>query len=245
MHKHDENAIHSESSSSIQIINDYLGEFVYGGIDGSVTTFAVVSGAVGAGLNSSVILILGCANLLADGLAMSIGAFLSTKAEKEKYDKTERLEYWEIEHLPDKEREEIREIYEAKGFSGELLEQVVDVITADNDRWVDVMMKEELEMHRETKSAVWVGAATYISFLILGLIPLLVYFWDFAIAPVQNKFTWSMALTFSAFAIIGYLKAYINGSSKIRAVAETLILGGLAAAVSFYVGDLLEHLLTK
>lgn len=245
MHKHDENAIHSESSSSIQIINDYLGEFVYGGIDGSVTTFAVVSGAVGAGLNSSVILILGCANLLADGLAMSIGAFLSTKAEKEKYDKTERLEYWEIEHLPDKEREEIREIYEAKGFSGELLEQVVDVITADNDRWVDVMMKEELEMHRETKSAVWVGAATYISFLILGLIPLLVYFWDFAIAPVQNKFTWSMALTFSAFAIIGYLKAYINGSSKIRAVAETLILGGLAAAVSYYVGDLLEHLLTK
>ena len=243
MHLHNEKEIHRESSSGIQLINDYLGEFVYGGIDGSVTTFAVVSGAVGAGLDSSIILILGCANLLADGLAMSVGAYLSTKAEKEKYDKTERLEYWEIDHLPEKEREDIREIYEAKGFEGELLEQVVDVITADKDRWVDVMMKEELEMHRETKSAVWVGAATYISFLILGLIPLLVYFWDFMITKVDNKFGISMLLTFTGFAIIGYLKAYINGSGKLRAVAETLVLGGLAAAVSYFVGNLLEQLI--
>ena len=244
MHSHNEEEIHRQSSGGFKLINHYLGEFVYGGIDGSVTTFAVVSGAVGAGLNSSLILILGCANLFADGLAMSIGAFLSTKAEKEKYDKTERLEYWEIEHLPEKEREEIREIYEAKGFEGELLEQVVDVITADKDRWVDVMMKEELEMHRETKSAFWVGAATFISSILLGIVPLLIYFWDFFISEIANKFAIAMSLTFIGFAVIGYLKAHINGSSKFRAVAETIILGGIAAAVSYFVGDLLEQLIT-
>ncbi|MBT8326851.1 MAG: VIT1/CCC1 transporter family protein, partial [Bacteroidia bacterium] len=171
MATHNEHQIHKSGSSSFQFVNEYLGEFVYGGIDGSVTTFAVVSGAVGAGLDSSIIIILGVANLLADGLAMSIGAFLSTRAEIDRYNKNVKLEYWEIEHLPEKEKEEIRDIYRAKGFKGELLEQIVDVITEDDDRWVDVMMKEELEMQKETKSPIWVGGATYISFLILGIIP--------------------------------------------------------------------------
>ena len=121
---------------------EYLGEFVYGGIDGCVTTFAVVAGSVGANLDSAVILILGFANLLADGFAMSIGAYLSTKSERDNYEKHKRVEYWEVDNLPEKEREEIREIYQAKGFEGALLEKVVDVITADRDRWVDVMMKE-------------------------------------------------------------------------------------------------------
>jgi VIT1/CCC1 family predicted Fe2+/Mn2+ transporter len=243
MSSHNESMLHRESTSSIKIFNDYLGEFVYGGIDGSVTTFAVVSGAVGAGLDSSIIIILGCANLLADGLAMSIGAFLSTKAEKDNYDKNLKTEYWEIEHLPEIEKEEIRDIYRDKGFEGDLLEQIVEVITADDDRWVDVMMKEELEMQKETKSAIWVGGATYISFLILGIIPLSVYFWDYAFNNVQNPFLISIILTSVGFASIGYLKAVINHTNKLRGVLETLILGGLAASVSYYVGGLIERLI--
>ena len=243
MATHNETKIHQAGSSSYNVINEYLGEFVYGGIDGSVTTFAVVSGAVGAGLDSSVILILGCANLLADGLAMSIGAFLSTKAEIDRYTKNVNIEYWEIEHLPEKEKEEIRDIYRAKGFEGELLEQVVDVITEDDDRWVDVMMKEELEMQKETKSPVWVGGATYISFLILGTIPLSVYFWDFFVSPVASTFIISIILTSFGFLSIGYLKARINQTNKLRGIAETLILGGIAAAVSYFVGDFIEHLI--
>ena len=244
MATHNENKIHQTGSNSYQVINDYLGEFVYGGIDGSVTTFAVVSGAVGAGLDSSIILILGCANLLADGLAMSIGAFLSTKAEIDRYEKNVQIEYWEIENLPEKEREEIRDIYRAKGFNGELLEQIVEVITEDKDRWVDVMMKEELEMQRESKKPFWVGAATYISFLILGIIPLFIYFWDFFISKVDNKFSIAILLTSLGFIIIGYLKARINGTNKLRGIFETLILGGLAAAVSYFVGDFIEQLIT-
>lgn len=82
--------------------NDYIGEFVYGGIDGSVTTFAVVAGAAGANLDSSVVIILGFANLIADGFAMSVGSYLSNKSELERFEKHEQVEYWEVEHLPEK-----------------------------------------------------------------------------------------------------------------------------------------------
>src|SRR6056300_339085 len=137
---------------------DYIGEFVYGGIDGSVTTFAVVAGSAGANLDTSVIIILGFANLIADGFAMSVGSYLSNKSEKQNFEKHERIEYWEVDHLPEKEKEEIRDIYRDKGFEGELLEQVVDVITSDKDRWVDVMMKEELNLIKEEKSPLAMGA---------------------------------------------------------------------------------------
>lgn len=106
-------------------LNKYLPEFVYGGIDGSITTFAVVAGAAGAGLSGNIVIILGFANLFADGFSMSVGAFLSAKSSKELYHKHERNEYWEIENIPHTEVEEIREIYRNKGFEGQLLEDVV------------------------------------------------------------------------------------------------------------------------
>ncbi|CAE7365809.1 alh-9, partial [Symbiodinium pilosum] len=189
------------------IKTEYLGEFVYGGIDGSVTTFAVVAGAAGAQLDSAVVIILGFANLLADGFAMSVGSYLSTKSEKENYNKHKDIEYWEVDNLPEKEREEIREIYEAKGFKGELLEQVVHVITEDRHRWVDVMMKEELEMTEETKSPVAMGAVTFMSFLLFGFIPLLVYVIDYSSGLDADLFLWSSVMTAVVFGLIGYLKA--------------------------------------
>lgn len=223
-------------------LESYLGEFVYGGIDGCVTTFAVVAGAVGAGLDSSVILILGFANLLADGFAMSIGAYLSTRTEMANYDKHKLLEYAEVESIPESEREEVREIYAAKGFSGELLEQVVDVITSNKDIWVDVMMKDELEMIKEEKSPFWIGGVTYISFLAIGIIPLSVYVWDFFSPLEGNRFLWTCVFTAIGFTSIGWLKSRVNEVSIVKGIAETLALGSAAAAVAFYVGYLLEQL---
>jgi VIT1/CCC1 family predicted Fe2+/Mn2+ transporter len=220
---------------------DYIGEFVYGGIDGSVTTFAVVAGSEGAGLDSSVIIILGFANLIADGFAMSVGSYLSNKSEQQNYQKHENIEYWEVEHLPEKEREEVREIYEAKGFEGELLEQVVDVITADKDRWVDVMMKEELNMIKEEKSPIAMGAMTFIAFVLVGLIPLIAYLWDSPSASADDLFLSSIILTSLAFIGIGWLKSYVTQVSRIRSIGETLLLGTAAAALSYFVGSILEN----
>jgi VIT1/CCC1 family predicted Fe2+/Mn2+ transporter len=170
-----ENAVHGEDNVFVQKFQEYLAEFVYGGIDGSVTTFAVVAGSVGAGLDSTVIIILGFANLFADGFAMSIGAYLSSKTDVDNYEKHKAIEYWEVENVPEKEKDEIREIFQRKGFKGKLLEDVVETITDDKDRWVDVMMKEELGLIEENKSPFKIGLITFLSFLLLGFIPLLVY----------------------------------------------------------------------
>ncbi len=223
---------------------EYLGEFVYGGIDGCVTTFAVVAGATGANLGSDVVLILGFSNLFADGFAMSVGSYLSAKAEKESYEKHKRREYWEVENWRDKEIDEIREIYAEKGFEGELLDQVVGVIIADKDRWVDVMMKEELQMPESTKPPLQSGVITFISFVVVGFIPIMVYLADYILDTQSgNTFMWAAILTALSFISIGYLKSIVNHTSKRKGILETLILGVIAALVAYFLGDFLEEIL--
>jgi len=219
---------------------DYIAEFVYGGIDGAITTFAVVAGAAGANAAVHWVLIFGFANLIADGFSMSVGNFFSVKSEHDRFEKHKAIEYWEVENLREKEVEEIREIYEAKGFKGKLLEDVVEVITSDKDVWVDTMMKEELEMTKDAKSPISTALVTFVSFVLVGLIPLIVYiaaaFTE--IAP-DNLFWISCVATGAALAIVGYLKSRVNEKSWAKGVGETLLLGGLAAFLAYFAGELL------
>ena len=123
--------------------HDYLKDSIYGAIDGAVTTFAVVSSVIGAGLGSGIEIILGLAKLLADGFSMATGNFVGTRAENQSQCKTRREEEVEIESSPTCEKEEIRQIYAAKGFEGETLKTIVKVITSNKKRWLDTMMQEE------------------------------------------------------------------------------------------------------
>lgn len=229
-----------QESSRFGKLQEYLREFVYGGIDGAVTTFAVVAGGFGANLDPGILIILGFANLLADGFSMSVGAFLSAKSEQDNFTKHEKIEYWEIENLPEIEREEIADIYRAKGFKGELLEKVVDQICSNKDLWVAEMMKDELNMMRDGKSPFKIGLATLISFILVGFIPLMVYLWDFFFPTELNIFLWTSILTGVAFMIVGWLKGVVNQTSAFRSISETVGLGLLAAVVAYYVGDVLE-----
>ncbi len=240
-HSAQEPVLHGQAAW-INRFQDYLGEFVYGGIDGSVTTFAVVAGSIGAGLDSSVILILGFANLLADGFSMSVGAYLSAKSGIDNYNKHQRIEYWEVDNMPEMEREEVRQIYRAKGFEGPLLEQVVDVITANRDRWVDTMMTDELGMAPETRKPIYIGGVTFLSFLAIGLIPLVIFVWDFITPFPGNAFAWASGLTLLAFAGIGWLKTYVTQTPAWRGMLETVALGLAAALVAYWVGDVLESI---
>lgn len=221
----------------------YLGEFVYGGIDGLVTTFAVVAGSVGAGLDSSIILILGFSNLFADGFAMSVGAYLSAKSQNENYKKHYEQEKWEIKTMPDKEKEEVREIYIQKGFEEPLLSKVVDKITENEDRWLDCMMKEELNMSIEQRSSFSIGIATLISFIVVGFIPLVLYVLDIFIDLKVSLFLLSSIFTGIGFLIIRYLKSKVNQISRLKSISETLLLGILAASVAYFLGVLIENML--
>ena len=223
---------------------EYIAEFVYGGIDGTITTFAVVAGAAGAELALPIVLILGFANLIADGFAMSVGSYFYAKAEHESYEKHRAIEYWEIENLREKEVEEIHEIYETKGFTGDLLKQVVDVITSDDEVWVDTMMKEELEMMKDDRPAWKRGLVTLMAFNLIGFIPLAAYVLaGFIDASASDLFVVSSISTAVALALIGALKGLVTEQSRIKGIIETVFLGGIAATIAFFVGDILEKLL--
>ena len=134
---------HRESDVHGSKLGPFIQDIVYGGIDGIVTTFAVVSGATGAVLAHYIVIILGFANLIADGISMGIGNFLSLRSERDNYNRLCAEERKEIHDSPDIEREEIKEIYAKKGFTGDELDHVVAKITSDEDVWVETMMREE------------------------------------------------------------------------------------------------------
>ena len=235
-------ALHEGKSKGL-FNKEYIPEFVYGGIDGAITTFAVVAGAAGANADLVWVLIFGFANLIADGFSMSVGNFFSTKAERDNFEKHKAIEYWEIENLREKEIEEIREIYEAKGFKGKLLEQVVEVIISDKDVWVDTMMKEELEMTKDSKTPVRTAVATFISFNLIGLIPLLSYIVAIWVDIEKgNLFAISCVATAIGLVIVGNLKSMVTQKSRLNGILETVLLGGLAAVLAYFAGDLLGRI---
>ncbi len=148
-----------------------------------------------------------------------------------------------MEAVHEVEKQEIRRIYSQKGFEGNLLNQVVEVITRDKDRWIDVKMKEGLQMSRPVKSPLWIGGITYVSFIFIGLIPLVVFVLDYFNPLDKDLFVTSSILTAIGFLIIGWLKAYVNQTRILKGITETVGLGAIAAVVAYFVGDLLEHLL--
>ena len=150
----------------------YLRDWVYGGIDGAVTTFAIVAGVVGADLSARVVLILGAANLLADGFSMAAGNYSGTKAEHDQIDHLRSIELRHIEEAPEGEREELRQIFALKGFEGQTLDRIVEVISSDRERWVKTMLTEEYGLPLEARSAGWAAASTFSAFVICGAVPL-------------------------------------------------------------------------
>ena len=220
---------------------DYLKDSIYGAIDGAVTTFAVVSSVTGAGLSSGIVIILGLANLLADGFSMAAGNFVGTRAENQSQRKARREEEAEIESNPACETEEIRQIYAAKGFEGETLETIVEVITSDKKRWLDTMMQEEHGISGNNPSALKAGLATFSAFLIIGGIPLVAYVLDL-IDPslIGNPFRSSCVLTGIAFFSIGTLKSRYVDQHWTLSGSETLGIGTLAALVAFGIGVLIR-----
>lgn len=153
----------------------YIGNMVYGGLDGILTTFAVVSGVAGAQLSGNIVLILGLANLLADGFAMAIGAFLSSKSEKEYYQRELQREAWEVEHFPEGERIELYEVYRSHSYSENDAYRLVDIQACDSQRWVKAMMINELGMLQDERKPLFSAMAMLVSFILAGFMPLIVY----------------------------------------------------------------------
>lgn len=231
-HEHSAEAIHKRISS---VRHSYVRDWIYGGIDGAVTTFAVVSGVAGAELSPLIVLILGFANLIADGFSMAASNFLGTRAEIDDFKRLEKIEYRHIEKFPEGEREEIRQIYREKGFAGEELENAVKLITSDKKRWVQTMLTEEYGLPGEIRSPWKAALATFSAFIVCGLIPLVPYLFG-----IKNSFGISSLLTGITFFLIGSVKSRWSTSSWLRSGLETFFVGASAAVLAYGVGVLLK-----
>lgn len=218
-----------------------VSDFVFGGIDGAVTTFAVVAGVSGASLSPGIVLILGFANLFADGFSMAIGNYLGTRAHLELVRKIRKSEEDSVRDKPEEEREEIVEIYRNKGFSGKILQDTVNVITKNEAIWVDTMMKDEFGIVEETKSALKAAVVTFLAFNLIGIIPLFPYIVEYFIEPYSyNMFLISSIFTSLALFLVGSIKANIVSKKWYISGIETLAIGGFAAVIAYLVGYFLS-----
>ena len=221
-------------------------DFIYGSIDGAITTFAVVAGIIGAGLAPNIVLILGFANLFADGFAMAVASYQASKAQQEFIAMKRKNEEYEIDNFAEEEKQEIRDIYAKKGFKDELLDEIVRIITSRRKVWVDTMMREELGLVEDDKKPLDTAFSTFIGFNVIGLIPLVPFILLFAldIGINSDAFWHSTGFTVAAFFLVGMIKGKIVKKSLIKSGFITLLIGGIAATVAYLVGYSLNLLIS-
>lgn len=213
---------------------------VLGATDGCVTTFAVVAGSVGGSLPEAVVVILGFANLVADGFSMAVGNYLGAKSMNEELEQAKAEELRHIEEVPEGEKEEIRQIFASKGFEGELLDRVVSVVVGDRQLWVNTMITDELGLRPADSRPVRAAWATFAAFCLTGVVPILAFLIPGLAA--QERFMWSCLATAATFFLIGFLKGLVVKRPPWQSGLGTLLLGGSAAALAYAVGFLLRRL---
>ncbi|MGI9483231.1 MAG: VIT1/CCC1 transporter family protein [Hyphomicrobiales bacterium] len=234
---------HDHSTSAIRerlakgATPNYLRDWIYGGIDGAVTTFAIVAGVIGAQLSSAIIIILGLANLLADGFSMAASNYSGTKTELDDLERLREIERRHIKLAPDGEREELRQILQSKGLKGHAMEEALEAIAANEETWINTMLTEEYGKSLTPRSPMKSALATFSAFIVCGAVPLLPFFTDLT-AP----FAVSVFMTAMVFFLIGAIKSNWSLAPWWRSGIETLVIGMLAAGAAFYVGYLLKGL---
>ena len=223
----------------------YIGDVIFAANDGIVTTFAVVAGAAGGGLSIKVILILGFANLLADGLAMGLGNFLGSRSERDYARHQRKIEAWEIEKFRPVEIAEVERVFHDWGFQGQDLKRATEIITSDKKRWIDFMMLHELDIIEDPiGSPAKHGLVTFISFALAGLLPLLPFLFPHVVQS-SSVFGFSILATAVALFGVGASRVLVTTKNWFSSGLEMLLVGSIAAVVAYFIGDLISTIVSK
>ncbi len=249
MHHEERNnklSAHLEHEHKQSPLSVYLKEVIYGGVDGIITTFAVVAGFSGAALSNEtttqlsflIVLLFGIANLLADGVSMGLGNFLAVRSDQGLYCSIRAKEVHESRYSGDIEAEETVIILLEKGFSLEDAKTLTAIYRTNERYWVDFMMNHELKIPDPTdENPVYTGLATFFAFVAFGVIPLLPFMLMGEFDP-RTVFQFSSLGAFLALIALGLLKWRVIGTSPIKSVGEVVLVGGVAAVVAFGIGSL-------
>ncbi|WP_041556608.1 VIT1/CCC1 transporter family protein [Carnobacterium sp. 17-4] len=221
----------------------YIKSIVYGGLDGIVTTFAVVAGSVGGELSLKVILILGFSNLLADGFSMAVGDYLSTKSQNEYEKMIRQNEQLEIVNHHEQEVKRMMNSFVDQGVEKEDAALIVKTLAKYEEPFVKQVRKEKYGTDSIEEMPLKNALATFLSFSLFGVVPLLTYVFSLGLPIlVQNSFLIASILTGITLFILGAVKSKINHSNWLKSGIEMLVVGGLAAIVAYVVGVVLGNI---
>lgn len=219
--------------------SDLLTDVVIGMSDGLTVPFALAAGLSGAVSSTSIIVIAGIAEICAGSIAMGLGGYLAGKTEQDHYKTELQREFYEVDHLRDREVAETKEFFANIGLSEELQDKATAEIAKDKKHWVDFMMKYELGLdkpdpRRATKSAMNIG----ISYVVGGLVPLSPYF--FVQLPVTGLKI-SVLVTLLCLFIFGWFKSKVTGVNPWGGALRVTLIGAVAAGAAFGVAKLFER----
>ncbi len=216
--------------------SDFIRDIVIGMSDGLTVPFALAAGISSAVASNHIVTTAGIAEIIAGSIAMGLGGFLAGKTELEHYDSELKREYDEVERVPEKEKEEIREIFAEYGLSENAQNLLTDELAKDKDKWVDFMMKFELgiekpDINRARNSALTIG----MSYVVGGIIPLLPYF--YTKTPIEGLKI-SAVVTLICLFVFGYYKSKVTDQPPFKGAVKVMVIGALAAAAAFLVAKL-------
>jgi VIT1/CCC1 family predicted Fe2+/Mn2+ transporter len=219
----------------------FITDIVIGMSDGLTVPFALAAGLSGAVHSNGVVITAGIAEIVAGSIAMGLGGYLAGKTEQEHYQSELKREYDEVENLPDREKSEVREIFEQYGLNESTRNIIADELAKDKDKWVDFMMKYELGLEKPDVNRARNSAATIgISYIVGGLIPLTAYF--FTSTPIDGL-TISALLTVICLFIFGYFKSKVTGQPPVAGAFKVMFIGITAAAAAFLIAKTFNKLL--
>jgi VIT1/CCC1 family predicted Fe2+/Mn2+ transporter len=225
--------------------SEYVKSIVFGGLDGIITTFAIVGAAAGAGQDWKTVLVFGFANAVADAFSMGFGEFISGKAELDQAQFERAREEWEVEHNIQGEIDEMIEIYQEKGFPEEDAKAIVGIISKDPKRFVDIMMVEELGILVDTdddwRGPLKQGLVMFLSFIFFGIFPLLAYLGGKG-KGVDWVFGLACGITGLGLLILGAAKGFLTGLSIPFTSVKMLFSGAVSGGVSFGIGVLVDYI---
>lgn len=214
-----------------------LRDFVYGAIDGTITTFAIISGVAGAGMSQSVIVTLGLANVLADGFSMAASNYVATRSEQQNHRHLRATELRHIEEYPKGERNELKAILRENGLAGSDLCQALNIITRHKKMWINLMLSGEYGVSPYEPRPGAAAVATFVAFVACGALPLLSF-----ISGLGNAYELSIAITLLTFFIIGALKARWGTETWFTSAILTTSIGAIAAGIAYGAGKFVSSL---
>ena len=218
--------------------SDFITDIVIGMSDGLTVPFALAAGLSGAVASSSIVTTAGIAEIVAGSIAMGLGGYLAGQTEQEHYESELKREYEEVERVPEREKEEIREVFEGYGLTPEAQEIVVEAISKDKDKWVDFMMRFELGLekpnpNRARNSALTIG----ISYIVGGFVPLVPYFY---VDDPKSGLLYSAEITLIALLVFGYFKSKVTDQNPWIGSLKVASIGAAAAAAAYFVATLFQ-----